>query len=115
MGYTSPVFQIRKTEPFAEWIDELEDLQGRARIQVRIERLAFGHMTDVKSVGEGVSEVRIHGAWLPCLHQEEGGGISSSFSLEATRAHRSATSGRLNALRAICKGGNHEQDQDDSI
>lgn len=35
------------------------DLQARARVQVRIERLAAGNSGDVKAVGEGVSELRI--------------------------------------------------------
>lgn len=52
--------EIRKTDTFAKWIDELPDIRGRARIQARIERLAFGHSGDVKPVGEGVSELRIN-------------------------------------------------------
>jgi putative addiction module killer protein len=54
------VLQIRKTHVYAEWIDNLRNLQGRARILVRVERLAFGNPGDVKSVGGGVSELRIH-------------------------------------------------------
>ena len=38
----------------------MNDLQARARIQVRIERLAAGNPGDVESVGEGVSELRIN-------------------------------------------------------
>jgi putative addiction module killer protein len=50
---------IRKTATFSKWIDSLRDIRARARIQVRIERLAIGHAGDVKPVGEGVSELRI--------------------------------------------------------
>ena len=50
---------IRKTEHFAKWIDGLQDIRGRARIQARIERLAMGNSGDVKPVGEGVLEMRI--------------------------------------------------------
>ncbi|UUZ76253.1 type II toxin-antitoxin system RelE/ParE family toxin [Polaromonas sp. P1(28)-13] len=53
------MLEIRKTEIYAQWIDGLRDLQARARIQVRIERLAAGNPGDVKAVGEGVSELRI--------------------------------------------------------
>ncbi len=60
MGYSNLVIEIRKTKIFANWIDSLEDIRGRARIQARIERLAMGNPGDVKPVGEGVSEMRIN-------------------------------------------------------
>ena len=53
------MIEIRKTDTFAKWIDELQDIRARARILVRIERLAAGNPGDVKPVGEGVSEMRI--------------------------------------------------------
>lgn len=59
MGYSDDMVEIRKTEAFANWIDNLRDLAGRARIQVRIERLAQGLFGDVKPVGQGVSEMRV--------------------------------------------------------
>lgn len=51
--------EIRKTDIFAQWLDGLRDLNARARIQTRIERLAAGNPGDVEPVGEGVSELRI--------------------------------------------------------
>ena len=54
------MLHIRKPLVYAEWIDNLRDLQGRARILVRVERLAAGNPGDVKPVGGGVSELRIH-------------------------------------------------------
>jgi putative addiction module killer protein len=53
------VIEIRKTEIFVQWLDGLRDIRARARVQVRIERLATGNAGDVKPVGEGVSELRI--------------------------------------------------------
>ena len=50
---------IRQTEVFAVWFRNLRDRRARARIQVRIDRLALGNPGDVKPVGEGVSELRI--------------------------------------------------------
>ena len=50
---------IRKTQTFAQWLDGLRDVRARARVQVRIERLAAGNAGDVEPVGEGVSELRI--------------------------------------------------------
>ncbi len=59
MGYKIFMVEIRKTEVYAEWIDGLTDLRARARILVRVERLAAGNPGDVKPVGDGVSEMRI--------------------------------------------------------
>jgi putative addiction module killer protein len=53
------MIEVRKTDAFAKWIDGLQDIRARARILVRIERLAAGNSGDVKPVGEGVSEMRI--------------------------------------------------------
>lgn len=53
------MIEIRKTAIYAQWLDGLRDIQARARIQVRVERLAAGNAGDVKPVGEGVSELRI--------------------------------------------------------
>ncbi len=46
-------------EPFTEWIDSLRDTMGRKRILVRIGRLQHGNYGDCKSVGEGVSELKM--------------------------------------------------------
>ena len=40
--------------PFREWLHELRDVRARARIRVR-----FGNFGDAKSVGGGVSKLRI--------------------------------------------------------
>ena len=53
------MIEIRKTEKYAQWLDGLRDINARARIQIRVERLAVGNAGDVKPVGEGVSELRI--------------------------------------------------------
>ena len=67
------MIEIRKTELFACWLDELRDLQARARVQIRIERLAAGNAGDVKPVGEGVSELRIdYGAGYRVYFKQHG-------------------------------------------
>ena len=53
------MLEIRKTEVYIKWLDGLSDIHARARILVRVERLAAGNPGDVKPVGEGVSEMRI--------------------------------------------------------
>ena len=54
------MIEVRKTDLFVQWLDELRDIQARARVQARIERLAAGNPGDVEPVGEGVSELRIN-------------------------------------------------------
>lgn len=54
------MMEIRKTDLFAHWLDDLRDIRARARIQTRIERLAMGNPGDAEPVGEGVSELRIN-------------------------------------------------------
>ena len=51
--------EVRKTVTFAKWLDCLSNVQARARVLARIDRLADGNPGDVKSVGEGVLEMRI--------------------------------------------------------
>lgn len=53
------MLEIRKTETFIQWLDGLADGRARARVLVRVRRLAEGNAGDVKPVGEGVSEMRI--------------------------------------------------------
>ena len=65
--------EIRKTEIFTKWLDGLDDIRARARILVRIERLAAGNPGDVKPVGEGVSELRIdYGPGYRVYYKEQG-------------------------------------------
>ena len=54
------MFEICKTNTFVQWLDELPDIQARARVLARIKRLEDGNAGDVKPVGEGVSEIRIN-------------------------------------------------------
>jgi len=59
MATVGVVVEVRKTDVFARWLDDLRDIQARARVQARIERLIAGNPGDVAPVGEGVSELRI--------------------------------------------------------
>ena len=53
------MIEIRKTEEFIVWLDNLFDLIARAKIQARIQRLLEGNPGNVKSVGEKVFEMKI--------------------------------------------------------
>jgi putative addiction module killer protein len=59
MGYGDTMIEIRQTSQFSKWFRTLRDHNARARINIRIRRLSLGNPGDVKSVGEGVSELRI--------------------------------------------------------
>jgi putative addiction module killer protein len=54
------VIEIRETETFSSWLRDLRDDRARAKIAARVRRLAFGNPGDLKPVGEGISELRIH-------------------------------------------------------
>ena len=53
------MIEVRQTEVYVEWFDQLGDLRARVRIDARIRRLSLGNPGDSKSVGGGVSELRI--------------------------------------------------------
>lgn len=50
---------IFTTQVFDTWFRRLRDRRAAARIQARIDRAASGNLGDCKSVGEGVSEMRV--------------------------------------------------------
>ena len=53
------MIEVRHTDEFLDWFNALRDIKARVRVQVRLDRLAQGNPGDVKSVGYGVSEIRI--------------------------------------------------------
>lgn len=54
------MIEIRQTEDFIKWFEKLKDKNARAKIAVRIRRVSLGNFGDVKSVGGGISEMRIN-------------------------------------------------------
>jgi putative addiction module killer protein len=54
------MFSIRPLPEFTAWIDSLKDETVRGAVVARIKRLELGLMGDAESVGDGVSELRIH-------------------------------------------------------
>jgi putative addiction module killer protein len=53
------MIEILQTEYYRKWFDKLKDRNARARIDIRLRRLSLGNPGDVKSVGEGILELRI--------------------------------------------------------
>jgi putative addiction module killer protein len=54
------VFQILQTDVFSAWLSGLRDPKSKARIVARIESARLGNLGDVKSLGGGLSEMRVH-------------------------------------------------------
>ncbi len=54
------MIEIVRSETFNRWLRGLSDRRAAARISQRLSRVANGLLGDVRSVGEGVSEMRIH-------------------------------------------------------
>lgn len=51
---------IKQTDTFRKWEQALSDRRARALIAARLNRIAYGLLGDVKPIGDGVSEIRIH-------------------------------------------------------
>ena len=45
--------------PFLDWLNSLRDRRAKQKIQVRLDRLSLGNLGDHRSVGEGVTELRL--------------------------------------------------------
>jgi putative addiction module killer protein len=52
--------EVTQTAEFNSWLKGLRDTKAKAKVLIRIDRLALGNPGDVQPVGEGVSEMRIH-------------------------------------------------------
>jgi putative addiction module killer protein len=54
------MIEVRQTRAFRTWFGKLRDLRAQAHIVRRIERAQAGNLGDVKALGDGLSEMRIH-------------------------------------------------------
>jgi len=93
------MIDIKQTETYRKWERRLKDKRAKALIAARIFRLANGLTGDVKPVGGGVSELRIHhGPGYRVYFQQRGteliillcGGDKSSQQKDIEKAHRLA-------------------------
>ncbi|MCW1243588.1 type II toxin-antitoxin system RelE/ParE family toxin [Pseudomonas sp. SAICEU22] len=53
------IFDIQQTPDFEDWLDDLNDAQGKAAILARLDRAGNGNFGDSEPVGDGVSEMRV--------------------------------------------------------
>jgi putative addiction module killer protein len=58
MGY-NPAMRVQTTTVYLDWINSLNDRVGRARIQVRVDRLVHGNPGQHRALTDGVCELKI--------------------------------------------------------
>lgn len=54
------MYSIKPLPEFTSWLNSLKDGVTRIRLARRLDKVQRGHLGDVKSVGEGVFEMREH-------------------------------------------------------
>ena len=59
MSYSNCVATIRTTNIFDSWYSRLRDRQAKARIAVRIDRLADGNPGQFRNLTGGISEMKV--------------------------------------------------------
>ena len=84
-------YRIESSATFEDWLEGLRDKRAKARIVTRIDRAKAGNLGDHRSVGKGVSEMRV----------DEGQGYRIYYAI------RDRT-----LLVLLCGGGKSSQQQD---
>jgi putative addiction module killer protein len=68
--------RVEMTEVYRDWINALTDRVGRARIQVRVDRLAHGNPGQHRVLTDGVCELKIDfGPGYRVYYTERGGDL----------------------------------------
>jgi putative addiction module killer protein len=58
MGYNTTM-RVEMTVDYLQWINGLRDVVGRARIQMRVDRLVHGNPGQHRVLSSGISELKI--------------------------------------------------------
>lgn len=94
------LYTVRQTQVFQAWLDGLKNRRVQVRIAARLRQIEFGNLGDLKSVGGGVSELRVNfgpGYRLYFTRRRNeiiimlAGGDKSSQSRDIKRAQRTAS------------------------
>ncbi len=91
------MMRLERTDEFNRWLRGL-DINARAKVFVRMDRLSLGNPGDVSPVGDGVSELRIHsGPGYRVYYKQQGnaatllyGGTKSTQKADIARAKKIA-------------------------
>ncbi len=54
------MFTVKYTPQFDEWLSGIKDAKVKGRLVARLRKAQLGNLGDVRSVGEGVFEMREH-------------------------------------------------------
>jgi putative addiction module killer protein len=57
--YIISMYTIKKTEEFIDWLLKLKDRKAKAQIAIRISRVQDGLFGNQRSLGKGLSEIKI--------------------------------------------------------
>ncbi len=69
-------YTLETTKTFDDWLKSLKDRRAKSNIELRMYRATNGNLGDHRSVGEGISEMRIHvGAGYRLYYTQRGGQI----------------------------------------
>ena len=50
----------RGRSPYSQWLHGLKDYRTKARISLQVDKMALNLFGDARSIGNGLSELRIH-------------------------------------------------------
>jgi putative addiction module killer protein len=93
------MYSVIETEEFSEWLAKLKDRATRIRLSRRLDKARRGNLGDIKSVGDGVFEMReVFGPGWRMYYVERsgalilmlGGGDKSSQTRDIERARQLA-------------------------
>ena len=54
------MIEVIQSSTYRRWVRGLRDRRAVARINARLRDVSLGNLGDIRSVGEGISEMRIH-------------------------------------------------------
>lgn len=95
------MFSVKALPEFTSWLDRLADASIRGIVVARIKRLERGLLGDAESVGDGVSELRIHiGAGWRVYFTKRGGQLVVLLAGGSKRTQKSDIR-RAKALAAL--------------
>lgn len=68
--------RVEMTEAYRDWIDGLKDVAGRARVQMRVDRLVHGNPGRHRVLSGGIGELKVDfGPGYRVYYTERGGAL----------------------------------------